>query len=103
MGGSWKSAGRVLGKMLETEELRDGYRKHAALLHWSEVVGGKIAERARPQGIRGKTLFVEVDGSAWIQELSFLKEDILRELNERAGDDALDQIVFRAAGSGGWR
>ncbi|MFH1278563.1 MAG: DUF721 domain-containing protein [Candidatus Eisenbacteria bacterium] len=103
MKGKWLKAGDVLDSFLEAKGLKEGVRRHTALLGWDEAVGSRIAERARPIELRGKTLFVDVDGSAWMHELAFLKEDILRKLNEKApGGEAIDQIVFMAGGGSRW-
>jgi predicted nucleic acid-binding Zn ribbon protein len=97
--GRWRSVGEVLGAVMSDRGLAEGLRRHTALLGWDEIVGRRIGEKARPRELRGKTLFVDVDGSAWIHELSFLKADILEKLNERVGGDAIDRIVFLAKGS----
>lgn len=103
MKGKWLKAGDILDSFLEGKGLKEGVRRHMALLSWDEVVGDRIAERARPIEIRGKTLFVDVDGSAWMHELAFLKEDILRKLNEKTpGKEAIDEIVFMAGGGSRW-
>jgi predicted nucleic acid-binding Zn ribbon protein len=107
MPSSWRRAGDVVASLLESKGLQEGVRRHTAILGWDEIVGKKIAERASPLEIRGKTLFVDVNGSAWIHELSFMKADILGKLNARVGGGAIDEIVFVAAGeergSGGAR
>ena len=36
---------------------------------WSEVVGDRVAKRTRAVRFRDGTLFVEVDGAAWVNEL----------------------------------
>ncbi|MFH1679536.1 MAG: DUF721 domain-containing protein [Candidatus Eisenbacteria bacterium] len=98
MRGKWTTIGEVLSSLLERRGLREGIRRHTALLGWEETVGTKIAERAWPLEVRGKTLFVGVNGSAWIHELLFLKADILRKLNEKAGGgtEAIEEIIFVA-------
>jgi len=96
----WEKAGDILGGVLQKQGIDETVRRHTALLGWEKVVGKRIAKRAYPLELRGKTLFVEVEGSAWIHELSFLKNDIVRGLNERAGADAIEQIVFTARGHG---
>jgi predicted nucleic acid-binding Zn ribbon protein len=101
MPGRWERAGDVLASLLANRGLQEGIRRHTAIQGWEEVVGRRIAERAVPQGIRGKTLFVDVNGSSWIHELSFLKADILRKLNERVGGGAIEEIVFTACGEKG--
>jgi len=96
LSGKWMTIGEVLASLLERRGLNDRVRRHAALLGWEETVGAKIAERAWPLEVRGKTLFVGVNGSAWMHELQFLKEDILRKLHEKAGGDEIEEILFVA-------
>lgn len=97
----WKNPGEVIGNVLQNAGLQEAYRRNSTLLYWNDVVGAKIAEKAQPREIDGKTLYVDVVSSAWLQELTFMKVDILRELNERVGGNAIDQIIFFATGSEG--
>jgi len=62
---------------------------------WPETVGGHIARNAHPAACRGGVLFVNVASSVWMQELSFLKEKILSELNARLGSAKLKDIRFK--------
>lgn len=99
MKGKWLTAGDVLKNVLVKRGLDEAVRRHSALLEWEEIVGSRIAEKACLKELKGKTLFVEVDGSAWIHELSFLRKDIVRKLNERAaGEEVVERIIFTPKG-----
>jgi len=37
---------------------------------------------------------VEVEGSAWMHELSFLKRDMIREINQRLGSGRVRDVRF---------
>lgn len=65
------------------------------VLHWDEIVGAEIAKRTKPEGIRGRALFIKVGNSVWAQELSFFKEVILTRLKKFLNADTkVDDVVF---------
>jgi hypothetical protein len=74
-------------------------RAERVLTEWSDLVGPKIASRTRPHGVEGRTLVIEVATSAWLQELSLLRAQILAGLLERVGQPRVfDELAFRLAG-----
>jgi len=64
---------------------------------WEEAVGADVARHARPAGIRGGVLEVEVDSSVWCQQLQMNRREILAALAEVLGDDAPADLRFRVA------
>ncbi len=60
---------------------------------WISIVGEKIAARTRVGSLVKGKLTVKVASSAWSQELSFLKEDLIRKLN-RAGHDVREMKLY---------
>lgn len=62
-------------------------------LLWREAVGVRIAERARPGRVEGRTLEVQVESSVWAQELSLLSRTLCERLRERG--IAVSQLRFR--------
>ncbi len=66
-----------------------------AVVLWGEVVGARVARRAKAEAVRGGILFVRVANSTWLQELSLLKEEIIKKLNALLGGDIVKDIVFR--------
>jgi hypothetical protein len=62
---------------------------------WETVVGKGIARHARPAGMRGKKLTVLVDSSAWMQQLSLLKPEIMGKLNGRLREEAVESITLK--------
>jgi len=52
--------------------------KHMKLMaRWEKITGKSIAAHARPARLRGKTLIVRVDQPTWMQELTYLKHEIM--------------------------
>lgn len=66
-----------------------------AVVLWEEVVGAKVARRAKAEAVRGGILFVRVANSTWMQELSLLKEGIIEKLNALMEGGIVKDIVFR--------
>ncbi|NNE07684.1 MAG: DUF721 domain-containing protein [Gemmatimonadetes bacterium] len=94
----WQKPGSILPDVLRIAGVEEPFRRHSALLHWDEVVGERIAAKARPRSLDGKVLIVEVESSAWIHELAFQKDGIMKKLNDTVGGGAIERIVFLAVG-----
>lgn len=62
---------------------------------WDDVVGEHIAREAQPKQIRNMILWVHVSSSTWMQQLEFMKQDIVSKLNERIGEKVVHDIRFR--------
>jgi predicted nucleic acid-binding Zn ribbon protein len=62
---------------------------------WEKAVGKGIARHARPAGMRGKKLAVLVDSSAWMQQLSLLKPEIIGRVNQHLREDAVESISLK--------
>ena len=67
----------------------EGWR---AVSEWPAVAGERIARHTRALSFRDGTLAVEVEGSAWMQELSLLKRELLRNLNRHLGAEIVQDV-----------
>ena len=62
---------------------------------WQQAVGPRIAQNTFPVSFRKGSLIVNVTTSVWMQELLFLKEKILKKLNDQESDDRFKDIHFK--------
>jgi hypothetical protein len=62
---------------------------------WAEAVGAQVAGKSQPASFRDGTLTVRVSGSAWLQQLSLMKQDIIHHLNEAVGAPLVTDIFFK--------
>ena len=62
---------------------------------WRKAVGPGIARHAQPASIRGKRLTVVMDSSAWMQQLSLMKPEILSKVNYHLGPDGIEGITLK--------
>lgn len=92
--------GDALGAFLKKHGLEAEVHGQSALARWEEVVGERIAQVARPTGVGRGVLFVEVRSSAWMNELTLMRRDILARLNAGQGEARIERIVFRLAEDG---
>lgn len=62
---------------------------------WDDAVGEYIAKHTQPEAFKGKILLVKVTDSSWIQELQFLKKDIITRVNHALGKNLIEEIKFK--------
>ena len=62
---------------------------------WDQIVGEEVSKNAQPSAFKGKLLLVEVNSSVWMHQLQFLKDDISRKINDRLGEDLVEDIKFK--------
>jgi predicted nucleic acid-binding Zn ribbon protein len=62
---------------------------------WARAVGDAIAANTLPVRLKGNILWVHVDSSVWIQELQFLKNDMLSGLNTLLEKELVGDIKFK--------
>jgi predicted nucleic acid-binding Zn ribbon protein len=87
-----------LGSIVRSVLSEHGY--HALSLEaeiirkWPCMVGERIAQVTTCNGIRDDVLCVRVASSAWRQELSFLKKQILENVRKNVAGSNLKEIQF---------
>ncbi|HUU50049.1 MAG TPA: DUF721 domain-containing protein [Nitrospinota bacterium] len=87
--------GTVLKKSLKKFRLEKGIKQCRILDIWDKVVGEQIAAVTRPGYIKGKTLYIFVRDSIWLQELKFLERMIIEKLNNKVGGKIIENIYFK--------
>ncbi len=86
----------ALLRQLGLAETAEGWR---AVTEWPAIAGARLARHTRAASFRDGALTVEVEGSAWMQELGFLKPELLRNLNRHLGADVVRDVRFTPAGT----
>lgn len=87
-------AGQILSDLVNRLEFRERLRDHAVWNVWAEVVGPTIAGKTALLRIEDGKLFLEVSSSTWMQELTFLKDEIRRKLNARLERPVVRDLYF---------
>jgi predicted nucleic acid-binding Zn ribbon protein len=84
----------VLSRVLRQLGLESELKGWRAVEDWDELVGPRLSRHTRAVGFRQGTLRVEVDGSAWMHELGFLKRDLISRINQRLGSELVRDVRF---------
>jgi predicted nucleic acid-binding Zn ribbon protein len=66
---------------------------------WQDLVGSTIAANARPVGLKDHLLLVDVASSVWMQQLQFLKAEMIARINAGLPDAGIEKIRFRGSRS----
>jgi len=79
--------GKPAGKRLEEGKI---------WLVWDAAVGRQVAATARPVSFRDGILTVAVSSAPWMQQLTFLKRNMVDKLNEQLGRPLIRDIYLKA-------
>jgi predicted nucleic acid-binding Zn ribbon protein len=89
-----QSIGEVLFLILKKKGMTSKIEENALLKLWPKAVGPQIASKTKPDCLRNGTLFVKTVSSVWVQQLHFIKGEILEKLNQLSGKTAIKEIRF---------
>lgn len=90
----------ILERLLARLGLHDELHGQRAVSEWARIVGPRVACHTRALSFRDGVLCVEVDGSAWMHELSYLKRELIRRLNQELGASPVRDVRWIAPGRG---
>lgn len=86
--------GLILSKSIKRLGMEKRLKGEAAILNWEKVVGPKIASNAKAFKFVDSKLLVEVENPSWRNELLFMKEKIIKELNKSIKTKTIKDIIF---------
>lgn len=88
---------RILYRIIKQYGMQSKMLEYNVSQRWSEIVGEKIAGHTMPSHIKYRKLCVLVDSSVWMQELTFLKDRIIEQINKVTGTKLVNDIYFKIA------
>jgi len=65
-----------------------------AVSEWPELVGARLARHTHAVSFRDGVLHVEVEGSAWMHELGFLRRELVGVINRQLGAECVKDVRF---------
>lgn len=69
-------------------------KEHFLREKWIDTVGEKISNRASIDKLIGKTLYVVVESSPWMTELTYQKETLMKQINDAMGQELVTEMRF---------
>lgn len=85
----------ILSRFLKTHGMAIHMLEFRLQQHWPEIVGEHIARHTWPDSVRHRKLYLVAENSVWLQQLLFLKPELLAKINGTADGEALTDIVLR--------
>ena len=89
------SLGTVLQQAVEASRIDVDLDAYRLWQQWDEVVGAAIAQNTRPEAIKGRLLLINVSSAPWMQQLQFLKPELIEKLNQTLGKELVEDIRFQ--------
>ncbi|OQP64548.1 DUF721 domain-containing protein [Niastella populi] len=89
------SLGDALKYFLKNSKLK-GYMQAMQIEDvWEDIMGKTIAKYTEKIQIQGKTLYISTSMAPLKQELLYQKENIIKRVNEKLGEDVIMDVVIR--------
>ena len=87
--------GEVLQDYVKAMRIDHKLNEVRAVKAWPEVIGKSVANATTNIYIKNGVLFVHLRSSVVRNELSMIKEGIIKRMNEMAGSEVITDIVLR--------
>ena len=81
--------------LFDDPERRGPLTLQALREHWADIVGVGLADKTHPGKLDGRLLWVWARDSAWVYQLQFFKEDLLRSVQTFLESDEISDMRFR--------
>jgi predicted nucleic acid-binding Zn ribbon protein len=85
----------VMQEFLRENKLDVKLRERGLIDSWEELMGKTISRATKKIYIKEGKLFVVISSSVIRNELYMLKQEIVRKLNEKAGEDIITELILR--------
>jgi len=87
---------KILPRALEGLGLEKRFKESRLINAWKDLVGEQIALHTQPMGIKKKKLYVKVDNSTWVYQLTLHhKAEILDKLRQQTEEPLIKDIFFK--------
>ena len=90
-----KKIGSLLDEFVRANNLQKGLAEYRIEKSWGELLGRNVAMATRSLYIKDRKLIVKLHSSVLRNELTMIKSDLIRRLNESAGSEVIDDVVLR--------
>jgi predicted nucleic acid-binding Zn ribbon protein len=85
----------VLDGLVEAYGLREKLDEQEVVSAWDQVVGGMVARHTSALQLRRGKLTVRLDSAPLRHELTYMRTELVRSLNERFGREVVKEIILQ--------
>jgi predicted nucleic acid-binding Zn ribbon protein len=86
----------LLGAVLRGTPAEKRLEEGRIWLVWEQAVGSRIASHAVPSAFREGTLTLTVDSAPWMQQLTYLKQELIAKVNAELPGEMVKDIYMKA-------
>ena len=90
-----QSLSEVLKEYIEQNRIDRKLKEVDVVEGWEKLLGKTIAHYTRNIYIRNRILYVEISSAVVKNELFLMRDEICRRINENAGEEIVQRIVFK--------
>ena len=90
-----QSLSEVLREYVQGTSIGHKLKEVDVVQSWEELLGKTIANYTKKVTLKSKILFVEINSSVVKNELFMMREEIRKKLNEKAGEEMVEKIIFK--------
>jgi len=81
--------------LMKAYKLDDKLLEKKVIASWKDIMGDMIAKHTTDMYIKNQQLFVFLDSPALKNELLLAKSKIIKMLNDAAGKEVINEIIFK--------
>jgi predicted nucleic acid-binding Zn ribbon protein len=90
-----QSLSQVLRDYVKGTSIEKKLKEVDIVQSWEELLGKTIAHYTKNVSLKNRILYLEINSSIVKNELFMMREEIRRKLNEKAGEELVDKIIFK--------
>ena len=90
-----QSIAEVIRAFLKESRLEKPMKERQLVNSWESLLGKSVARSTSKIYLKDGRLFVHLESSVVKNELFMLQDEIIRKLNDAAGEELVKEIVFR--------
>lgn len=89
-----QSLSEALQGLVDAFGLQEKLDEQAVVSAWDDIAGGMVARHTRSVKLRHHKLYIKVDSAPLRQELTYMRSDLVKAINERFGRELVKEVVL---------
>jgi predicted nucleic acid-binding Zn ribbon protein len=91
---TFTSLKHILESVLGQHDLSGDIEAYKVFSKWADIVGERVAAHTRPTRLARDILYVEVNDHLWLAQLKYMKNDMLKKLEDRTKPGLFKDLKF---------
>jgi predicted nucleic acid-binding Zn ribbon protein len=90
-----QSLSDIIKEYVKANQIERKLKEVDVVESWENLLGKSVANYTRNIYIRNKVLYVEISSSVFKHEIFLMREEIVRKINEKEGEEIVRTIIFK--------